>query len=52
MNRASLALLRLGLDWHDLAQMQLDLRATIARSNNDLVHSFRSTGTAGLRARR
>ena len=52
MSRAGLELLRLGLDWHDLAQMQLDLRAAIARNNNDLVHSFRSTGTAGLRARR
>lgn len=53
MSAASIALWRLGLDWHDVAQMQLDMRAAIKRSNNDLIHSFRQTGsTAGFRHRR
>ncbi len=34
------ALLRLGLDLSDVAQMQRDLRAAIARSNTDLLTSF------------
>lgn len=32
---------RLGLTPDVVAQMRLDLRAAIARSNNDLLHSFR-----------
>ena len=34
------ALHELGLDVEDVALMKADLRAALARSNNDLIHSF------------
>lgn len=40
MTRAS-ALARLGMHWHDLPQLRVDLLAAIKRANNDLLHSFR-----------
>lgn len=43
MRRVSLTaeIKRLGLTADVVAQMRLDLRAAIARNNNDLLHSFR-----------
>lgn len=46
MTRAA-ALHRLGLYWHDLPQLRLDLLSAIARANTDLLDSFTKGASHG-----